>query len=496
MVSPVNSLIGSASSAIAAGNFAGNLATTATGGLGSIAGAVGAASSISSAVGAAAAAAPTLTGNMATDLTAATGAVTGLAGKLPGLPALPGLPSLPGLPVIPGVAGLVDSAKGVAASAFSAITSSFKALKAGVPQNLTAIATKNAAAIAAAEAGVAPAAAPLTDAQKKWLGNADPTDPIILARMRAAVPDAGGSIAGGSLSSIPVPSLSGIPSIAGSLPNLSQAGAMATSVPGAVGKITSSVSATVAGASSGVNALPGGLGAISSVVDNAKGAINSIPGTSAISGAIGNATSAVTNGPAAIAGALGSVSGALGSVSGALSKLGAPASLSAGLNILKAGVGTLSALASTGLSPSASAKMNAAIASLSSGGSVPIKLPIVATNTTDRGELSAGLSAVFGSTKIAAPNFGGNPATFGTSQSTESIKKYEETKALIATTYDAFLDQRKLSWDAQAEYEKAKNELPQGDPQIEQLKATWIAETTKATDLEKKVQTLREQQQR
>ena len=462
MVSPVNSLIGSASSAIAAGNFAGNLATSATGGLGSIAGAVGAANSISSATAAAAAAMPALTGNMSTDLTAAAGAVNGLASKLPGLPALPAMPA---------ATGLVDSAKGVAASAFSAITSSFKALKAGVPQNLSAIATSNAGAAAAAEAGTPTVAAPLTDAQKKWLGNADPTDPIILARMRAAVPDAGGSVAGGSLSA--VPSLSGI------LPNV---GVVVTSVSGAVGKITSSVSATVAGASSGVNALPGGLGAVSSVVDNAKGAINSIPGTSAISSAIGNATSAVTNG--------------LSAVTGALSKLGAPASLTTGLNTLKAGVGTLSALASTGLSPSASAKMNAAIASLSSGGSVPIKLPVVALNTTDRGELSAGLSAVFGSTKIAAPNFGGNPATFGTSQSTDSIKKYEETKVLITTTYDAFLDQRKVSWDAQAAYEKAKNELPQGDPQIEQLKATWIAETTKATDLEKKVQTLREQQQR
>jgi len=387
MGSTVNSLIGSASSAIAAGNFAGNLATTATGGLGSIAGAVGAANSMSIGVSA--------------------------------------------------VTGLVDSAKGVSASAFSAITSSFKALKAGVPQNLTAIATKNATESVASEVS-------------------------------------------GSLSAIPVPSLSGVSSIAGSLP-AGQVGAIATSVSGAVGKITSSVSATVAGASSGVNALPGGLGAVSSVVDNAKGAINIIPGTAAISGAIGNSTSAVTNG--------------LSAVPGALSKLGAPASLTAGLNTLKAGAGTLSALASTGLSPSASAKMNAAIASLSSGGSVPIKLPVVAVNTTDRGELSAGLSAVFGSTKIAAPNFGGNPATFGTSQSTESIKKYEETKALIATTYDAFLDQRKVSWDAQAAYDKAKNELPQGDPQIEQLKATWIAEATKATELEKKVQMLRDQRQ-
>ena len=443
MVSPVNSLIGSASSAIAAGNFAGNLATSATGGLGSIAGAVGAANSISSATAAAAAAMPALTGNMSTDLTAASGAVNGLASKLPGLPALPAMPE----------AGLVDSAKGVAASAFSAITSSFKSLKAGVPQNLSAIATSNAAAAAAAEAGTPTVTAPLTDSQKKWLGNADPTDPIILARMKAAVPDAGGSVAGGSLSA--VTSLSGI------LPNAGQAGAVATSVSGAVGKITSSVSATVAGASSGVNALPGGLGAVSSVVDNAKGAINSIPGTSAISGAIGNATSAVTNG--------------LSAVTGALSKLGAPASLTAGFNTLKAGVGTLSALASTGLSPSASAKMNAAIASLSSGGSVPIKLPVVAVNTTDRGELSAGLSAVFGSTKIAAPNFGGNPATFGTSS---AVAELDAQKALLKKV-NAAADAKDAAYDAsisaQTDYKESAKTLPAGDPQLAVLKTAWTS---------------------
>jgi hypothetical protein len=231
-------------------------------------------------------------------------------------------------------------------------------------------------------------------------------------------------------------------------------------------QVVSSVKTAATAFTSGVSALPGGMNAIASVVNNAKGALNSIPSAGAV------------------AGALGSVSGALGSLTGAAAK---------GLGALKAGSASLSALASTGLSPAAAAQLNSAIAALSSGGPVPIKLPTVATGTFDRGELTAHLASVFGSTKIPAFAAAGNPATFGKSLSSEQIKKYDETKVAISTATDEFFAQNITTRNAQAAYEKAKTELPQGDPQIEQMKAVFLAETSKAAAIEKKIAALRAQ---
>lgn len=82
-----NKLLGSATSMLSSGNFAGNMASTLTGGLNSIA-----------------------------------SSLNGLAGNLG-----------------KGVGGLLDSAKGIAGSAFAAIKNSFPKLKAGVPQNMKQI---------------------------------------------------------------------------------------------------------------------------------------------------------------------------------------------------------------------------------------------------------------------------------------------------------------------------------------------------------------------
>jgi len=89
-----NSLLGSAASQLGAGNFAGNLASTVTGGLSSIA-----------------------------------GSLNGLAKSLTG-----------------GAESLLNSAKGIAGSAFAAIKNSFPKLTAGIPQNLKQIADKATAA--------------------------------------------------------------------------------------------------------------------------------------------------------------------------------------------------------------------------------------------------------------------------------------------------------------------------------------------------------------
>ena len=190
-------------------------------------------------------------------------------------------------------------------------------------------------------------------------------------------------------------------------------------------------------------------------MNNAAGALNKIPGAAGITGA-------------------------LGSVSGATDLLAK----------VKASGSTLSSLAATGLPPSAAAQMTAAISSLSSAGPIPIKLPTVAINTTDRGAITAGLAAVFGSKLVPMPNFAGNPATFGKVPSDEEAKKYNEKKALIEKTMDEYWE-LKNSGPAWRAYDAAKNSLPQGDPQIDSLKAAADAEQAAAAALLKKVDELR-----
>ena len=241
----------------------------------------------------------------------------------------------------------------------------------------------------------------------------------------------------------------------------------------------------------GVSALPGGMNAIASVVNNAPGALNSIPGVGAVAGAVG----ALGGAAGSIAGAVGALGGAAGSIAGAVGALGGAAGALAtkGLDALKSGGATLSALATTGLPAGAAAQMNSAIAALSSGGSVPIKLPTVATGTYGETakEMTAKMTSLFGSTKIPGLPTGGNPATFGTSMSAESIKKFDENKAAIAKAQDDYWaqqDVQTLAWQA---WDDAKNNLPQGDPQIESLKSVWLAEGAKKEAIQKKIDDLR-----
>ena len=233
----------------------------------------------------------------------------------------------------------------------------------------------------------------------------------------------------------------------------------------------------------GVSALPGGLSAMANVVDNAKGALNAIPGIGAVTGAIGALGGA--------AGALNAIPG-VGAVTGAIGALGGAAALaSKGLDALKSGGAALSSLSGLGLSAKDSAALNSAMAGLTSGGSVPMKLPAVATGTFDRGEMMTMAASLLGSSKIPAFAAAGNPATFGTSMSAESIKKFDENKAAIAKAQDDYWAQQDVQTLAWTAWDNAKNNLPQGDPQIETLKTAWLAEGAKKEAIQKKIDDLR-----
>ena len=409
----LNTVLGSPASLISSGNFASSLATQVTGGVSSLTGAIPSVSSITALAGA---------------------SLPGLP-SIPSLPGLPSIPSLPSLPKIPSMDSLVDSAKGISASAFDAIKSSYKALEPGVPQNLTAIAAK---ATAAADAAAAEAP--------------NPNDLKLAAGTLGAVPSIG-SIP--SVSSVvgSLPSLSSIPgpgAVTGALSAASNSIPGASAVTGALNNLQSKAAVGLAaGATAGISGLPGGAKAISNIVDNGKGiaaaAFNAIPGTASIAGLL-------------------KTGGSLASIN--------PAKLS------------LPSLASIGLPAAGLAQLNSAISSLSSGGAVPIKMATVATNTTDRGEIN-NLAGVFGSSKIPLPNFS------GVAPSSATVDKYNADKAKIEAKMDELFEQQKTVRNASGAYDTAKNSLPQGDPGISSLKAALDAAQAKADQIEKELAALR-----
>jgi hypothetical protein len=85
------------------------------------------------------------------------------------------------------------------------------------------------------------------------------------------------------------------------------------------------------------------------------------------------------------------------------------------------------------------------------------------------------LLAVFGNTKIAAPNFGGNPSTFGSSS---AIAELDAQKALLKKA-TAAMDAKDAAYDAsisaQNSYKEAAKTLPAGDPQLAVLKTAWTS---------------------
>jgi hypothetical protein len=414
----LNSVLGSATSLVSAGNFAGNLASTVTGGLSSIA--------------------------------------TSLTGMAKG--------------AVAGIAGLLDSAKGVAGSAFAAITGAIPTLKVGVPQNIREITEK------AQEAAQAPASNPLTGALGAVTG--------VLGSVTGVVSGALGSVTG-AINSV-VGSVTGatgaLGAVTGAVTNVT--GAINNSIGAATNLIKSTLGAT-ANLATGLGSLPGGSNVVASVVNNAVGALNSVPGVTAVTGLIGQASSITTGisnlasvNPLASSGILSAATGA----AGALTK---------GLDDLKSGKSSLASLASAGLPAGAAAQLNAAISSMSSGGAVQIKLPTVAINTTDRGELTQSITALLGSAKIPMPNFEGNPATLGKTLSETEIAEFDKDKEELNKLNDKRFDLQKELNDARAALNKAKTELPAGDSGIASAEVALNTTKQNLTNLDKQIEDLR-----
>ena len=403
------------------------------------------------------------TGNFAAALATTTGGLGSIAGALTGAAKTAGA----------GISGLLDTAKGVAGSAFAAVTSAFKPFKAGVPQNLTAIAEANAKELVAKAEGIVTSATSVPGSIAGALGN---------------VTNAVGSAASGLTGA-----LSSVASAVGNTVS-----SVANGVSSAIAGVTKGVTTALQSVGTGLSAIPGGQNAISSVVDNATGILNVVPGTGAITSLINTVSTAATNGistaaslvsgAASLTGITSGLTAAAGSLSGALTSAtgSLTGALSGGLDALKKGATSLSSLALSGLPPGLGSQLSAAMNSLSAGGSLPIKLPTVASNTLDRGELDAQLASVLGNAKIPMPNFTGGQAAASlqlSKKQTAAYEKYDTVKKDLEKVQDEIFELKKA-------YYNAKKDLPAGDPGIEAARDALYAKEEQVVAIRKELQTL------
>ena len=439
-------------------------------------------------------------GNFSSALATATGGASSIVTSLNGMSAsIPKLPSVPGLPTIDtlrnikpfeitGLSGLVDTAKGISSSAFTAISNSFKPLQAGVPQNLTIINLKNKLAQVATDTKAA--STPLTTSFTNGLNSAG------VDVVTGKIPEVEAAVASGGVKS-------GLSALSGAMSN----------VPGMSGIVSPSALA------SGVSNLPGGQSALSSIVNpsslTTSGISDTLSGLKTItknaSSAALNQISTATSGSSSVSGLLsgGALIGAGSSLSGALSN---PSNLLNGVtgnNIpnvsglpsistltqgLQSGKQPLSSLVSTGLSPAAAASLTASMNSLSTASPFPIKMPTVAENTINRSEISSQISNLLGDKKVPAPNFSGLAATPMRDLSQSEIAAYDENKKEIETLSDSRFALVKAEADARYTLSKAKQDLPQGDPSIPALEQAVETANNKINDLDKRVTNLQNTQ--
>jgi integrin beta 8 len=390
--------------------------------------------------------------------------------SVPGLPSISGLPSIPGLPTgdalkkiappdLTSSAGLLDATKSASASGFSAISGSLKALKGGVPQNLTAINLKNKLEQTVSDTKAdAPASA---DAFTKGLSNAG-VDlktgkiPAVDAALASGGLGAGMSALSGTMKG--VPGMSGMASI-----NPSTMASGLSNLPGGQSAVSSLVNSTT-GSTSGVSDTLGGLNLITKNASSAalNGISSATAGSSAVSGLVTGG--ALTGAGSSLAGALNNPAGALSipSVPGMPSVPGLPSvdSLKKGL---ETGKQPLSSLATTGLSAAAAASLTASMNSISTSSPNPIKMPTVAVATVDRSEVSGQVTSLLGDKKIPAPDFNATPTP------PSPLKAQVKEKRLEFITKKIAYDEEKIArTDAimieRAKYEKIRDSLPEGDP--------------------------------
>lgn len=386
----------------------------------------------------------------------------------------------------PSLTGVIESTKGLAASAFQSIAASMKPMEAFVPQNLTEIAKE------AAEESLAIA----TD-------TFDPESVVagLAADLKSNIPTGGLPGVTDALSGV----LPDAKSLAEGLEKASQnlTGALGNNaVSSAMNKLTgvakvgdTTIAAFAApgtgtllknGLSNAANAVTSGL--VSSLTSTVASGLSNLPGGAGVAAAVTNLGNSLTP---ALPGA-GTLKDAItGSFATALTGVN---QLTANAEALLAGaqsqLGGMKELLASGLPPGAASQLQSALSSLASAGS-GIKVPSIALNTNDRASVTESITTALGDPGIPSPTFGeideaakGVVADFDTQKTDYIIAQGE----LIVQRID---DEKNIEI-ALDEWLTAQNTLPPGDPAIDEAKAayddaiaTWESTIQELEDLDK-----------
>jgi len=238
------------------------------------------------------------------------------------------------------------------------------------------------------------------------------------------------------------------------------AGALQQAASGVNTKSAASASSTLA---SGLGNLPGGAGAAGALKNLGAGAKDKI---GALEGKLSGLKDSASAAKDKLKGMNNKLGGALDKLKDGIASL-ATAKL-AGIDIPKLDIAA--ALSKSGLPSGIASQLESQLSAISSGGGVPVSMPVIAINTTDRQEITAAIDNLLGDPSIPPPNMLGEVSEEATSELESTNKITIEQLQEIGSAGSAYTQAASKASKAYAKFEKALHKLPQGDPQIEALR--------------------------
>lgn len=457
-------------------------------------------------------------GNEAANLANSLGGLGGIANSLKGM-GDPGTTQT--------LTGLLDSVKGIAGSAYSAIINSFPKLEPNVPQYLSEFAKQSATKSAITESTVPGSPSSTTNNLGQILSTAAQNLTGELAAVGQGLADTVNNTVAG---------------ITGSLQNTTNL------VSGGVSTKTTNTSSTVS-ASSLVNTVTQAAGVVNDIAGVARtttNLINQVTGTNQDTTRIINNVNSVVNDINGLAGAAQSLQSGLTTLANAAKSVQAgggsakASTLASGLNNLPGGVKAVSSvldraagainvipgtselsgalrnavtdvqngfnkvnnvltdinnIANTvgGLSSAISSKLPlgeasqllSALSALGSGGPSPIKLPELGVNTLNRALLTSQISKVIDDLGIPMPNFLGEVLASAVESFERKALAIRQERQRIQEQLDAAIEEENAAGN---EFIDAFNTLPEGDPTITALEQKYFEARAKTEKLTRELE--------
>jgi hypothetical protein len=151
-------------------------------------------------------------------------------------------------------------------------------------------------------------------------------------------------------------------------------------------------------------------------------------------------------------------------------------------------IGNIKNKAMAALSVAEKAQLASGLSAIVSQGKKKIKLPTVATNTTDRSTITEKTTALLGDPKIPAPDFSGEPnirsstntSTASATRTSQNDTRIEELKARLKVVNE---EREKIKQEIQ---QLPNNSLP-GDPKLAEIRSRLLKVLTEQQDILKQL---------